>query len=47
MTVRPTYDIPVRADVLDVLDIAGGSGYPAIPLAKEMPAARITLTGVQ
>ncbi len=37
----------VRAGALDVLDLAGGSGYPAIPLAKELPEARITLTGVQ
>ena len=29
-----------------MLDLAGGSGYPAIPLAKELPDARITLTGV-
>jgi len=36
-----------RAGVLDVLDLAGGSGYPAIPLAKELPEARITLTGVR
>ena len=33
--------------VLDVLDLAGGSGFPSIPLAREFPDARITLTGAQ
>ena len=34
-----------QAGVLDVLDLAGGSGFPALPLARELPDARITLTG--
>ena len=28
-----------------MLDLAGGSGFPAFPLAREFPDARITLTG--
>ena len=30
-----------------MLDLAGGSGFPAFPLAKEFPDARITLTGAE
>ena len=30
-----------------MLDLAGGSGWPAIPLAEAFPKARITCTGAQ
>ena len=42
---RKSRDLTSRAGGLDVLDLAGGSGYPAIPLAREFPDARIILTG--
>ena len=35
------------AEKLAVLDLAGGAGHPAIPLAMELPHACITLTGVR
>ncbi len=34
------------AGSLEVLDVAGGSGWPAIPMAKAFPAAHITCTGL-
>ena len=33
------------AGTFSVLDLAGGTGFPAIPLATALPQARITLTG--
>ncbi len=30
-----------------MLDLAGGSGFPAFPLAREFPDAHITLTGAE
>jgi len=42
---RKSRHLVSRAGGLEVLDLAGGSGYPAIPLAREFPDARIILTG--
>ena len=33
------------AGALQVLDLAGGSGWPAIPLAKAFPDVHVTCTG--
>ena len=35
------------AGAVHILDLAGGSGLPAIPLAQALPQAHITLTGAQ